>query len=140
MYMRSIRQRRLVPLGKREITLQGQRIEYLLKQSPRIRGYRLEVRPDSGLSVIVPRKYDSHYVSNLLKKKSRWILRHMPGFKPVQMPLFKKEVDQGDRLLYMGKPIRIIKAEARDKNPSVYLRDNNLIVESELRAEHGRTA
>lgn len=129
MNMVNKRKRSLSILGDKEITLQGQKVSYLLKQSPRIRGIRLEIRPDSGLAVIVPRKYSNEYLSKLLVQKSKWILRHLPGFKPVQMPLFRKEVDRGDKIPFMGRQIQIVQIQAHGKKPSVFLKDTKLIME-----------
>jgi len=120
------REPRLVLLGEREITLQGQSINYILKQSPRIRGIRLEIRHDSGLSVVVPKKYSQDEIKDLLTKKSRWIMRHLPGIKPVQMPLFHKEADHGDRLPYMGRQIEIVKIQG--KRPSIALQGDRLVL------------
>ncbi|MDD5312251.1 MAG: SprT family zinc-dependent metalloprotease [Dehalococcoidia bacterium] len=118
-------------IGEKDAILQGQKIGYQLKQSPRIRGIRLEIRRGSGLTVIVPKKYTQQSVDDLLESKSRWILRHLSADEPRQMPLFNKEADHGDKLPFMGKNIEIALAPDKAKIPVVELKGNKLIVYSD---------
>jgi predicted metal-dependent hydrolase len=97
----------LVSLGESSVTLEGGTIKYNLKQSQRIRGIRLEIRAETGLTVVVPRKYTMQQVEDLLKEKSRWIQRHLQPSVPVQMALFRKEAGHGDRLPYMGGNLQL---------------------------------
>ena len=82
-------------------------VSYTLKQSARIRGIRLEIHNESGLTVVVPKRYSRQQVQDILVKKSGWILRHLPGSKPIQMPLFKKEVDHGEKIPFMGRILQL---------------------------------
>jgi len=106
------RNRRLALIGEGEIDLQGRPVGYSLKQSQRTRGIRLEIRSETGLTVVVPRKYTRQQVLDILKQKAGWILKHLPTNKPAQMPLFTQELGQGDKLLFMGRPIEIVIRES----------------------------
>ena len=119
---------RLAIIGQREITLQGKKVDYVLKQSPRIRGIRLEIHSDSGLIVIVPKKYKLEQINDILEKKSGWIFRHLPGRKPLQIPLFRKEVDHGEKVRYMDKMIEVVVTKDGQKSTSAYLKDNKLFI------------
>jgi predicted metal-dependent hydrolase len=123
--MKSRRSIKLITIGTRQAKLQGRTIEYTLKQSPRIGGVRLEVRTDSGLTVVVPKRYSLHYVDELLDKKSDWILRHL-STPPLQMPLFHKEVDHGEKVPYMGKRLELVVTSDGARSAGAYLKGNKL--------------
>jgi predicted metal-dependent hydrolase len=119
---------RLAIIGQSEITLKGRRVGYILKQSPRIRGIRLEIHNDSGLIVIVPRRYRPEQIDDILEKKSRWVLNHLPGEKPSQIPLFRKEIDHGEKIRYMDKMIEVVVTKDVQQSTSAYLKDNRLFI------------
>ena len=99
---------RLVLLGEYQVCLSGRVVPYRLKESHRIHDVRLEIRPDTGLSVVVPVRYKQDQIDQILYKKMGWILRHLPDTKPLQMPLFNKEVDHGEKISYMGRKIELV--------------------------------
>lgn len=98
----------LALLGEYQACLNGHTVPYQLKQSRRIRGIRLEIRHDSGLTVVVPARYKQDQIDEILHKKTGWILHHLPDNRPVQMPLFNKEVDHGEKISYMGRKIELV--------------------------------
>lgn len=103
-------------------------VSYTLKQSTRIRGIRLEIHNESGLAVVVPKRYSRQQVQDILVKKSGWILRHLPGSQPMQMPLFKKEVDHGEKIPFMGSTIELTIVADDGKDASPVLKDKKLFI------------
>ena len=128
--MQRKRPRPLIQIGEAEVSLSGQNIRYRLKQSSRIRGYRLEIRQDTGLTVVVPKKYSQVYIDELLQKKEKWILKHVPGSNPFQMSLFKKEADHGDKIPLMGRKLEIVRVSGNGKRPIIELQGTRLLVYS----------
>lgn len=122
------RNHRLTLIGEGEVDLQGRPIGYRLKQSQRARGIRLEIRRETGLTVVVPRKYTRQQVQDILIQKARWIIKHLPTDKPVQMPLFTQAPGQGDRLFFMGKPIEIAVTPGESAASSAVLHGNKLLI------------
>ena len=122
------RPRPLVLLGEYQASLENRQVSYLLKQSRRIRGIRLEIRPDTGLTVVVPGRFSQSQVDDILQKKARWILRHLPEHKPVQIPLFSKEVDHGEKVSYMGRKLELAVQNNGGKSCTVELSGNRLLV------------
>jgi len=102
------RNRRLTLVGEGEVDLLGTTVDYGLKQSQRTNGIRLEIRSETGLTVVVPGKYTRQQVDDILRQKARWILKHLTASKPVQMPLFTHEPGQGDRLVFMSSTIELV--------------------------------
>jgi predicted metal-dependent hydrolase len=126
--MRVKKPRPLVPLGEHQANLNNRVVNYQLKQSYRIRGIRLEIRHDTGLTVVVPRNYKHDQVHDILHKKADWILRHLPRRNAVQMPLFNKEVDHGEKICYMGKIVELIVTSNGHKSGPVELKDLKLYI------------
>ena len=122
------RVRPLVLLGEHHVNLNNRTINYRLKQSYRIRGIRLEIRHDTGLTVVVPRNFKQGQVQDILQKKASWILRHLPDLKPVQMPLFSKEVDHGEKISYMGKNVELVIVSNGSKSSSAELKDHRICI------------
>ncbi len=114
----------------------GQTVKYRLKQSSRIRGYRLEIRHDTGLTVVAPKRYSRIDIDELLHKKEKWILKHLPGLNPFQMSLFKKEADEGDKIPFMGRKLEIVRISGNGKRPMVELQGTRLLV-SNYDKDHG---
>jgi len=119
---------RLVIIGQEQIKLQDSTINYTLKQSYRTRSIRLEIRRESGLTVVVPRKYTPKQVEDILLQKSRWILRHLTTGKPLQMPLFKPAPCHGDSLPYLGKTIELSVTAEAGKHTTARFTDGRLVI------------
>lgn len=126
--MRAKHNPRLVIIGHEQIKLQDSMVAYTIKQSYRTRSIRLEIRQETGLTVVVPRKYTPKQVEDILVQKSRWILRHLQGGKPLQMPLFKPAPGHGDRLPYLGKTIEIAVTAGAGKGAAACLTEGRLLI------------
>ncbi|MBN1689770.1 MAG: M48 family metallopeptidase [Dehalococcoidia bacterium] len=122
------RNRRLTLIGEGEVDLMGRPVGYRLKQSQRARGIRLEIRSETGLTVVVPGRYTQRQVLDILRQKSRWILRHLPSDAPLQLPLFTPEPGQGDKLYFMGRQIEINVSTAKSAVSSAVLDGNKLLI------------
>ena len=119
---------RLVIIGQEQVRLQDSTVNYTIKQSYRTRSIRLEIRRETGLTVVVPGKYTPKQVEDILLQKSRWILRHLTAGKPLQMPLFKPAPGHGDSLPYLGKTIEIAVIAGEAKHPAARLTDGRLLI------------
>jgi predicted metal-dependent hydrolase len=121
----------LILIGEKDAILGGRTVKYLLKQSARIRGYRLEIRQGTGLIVVVPRKYSQNYIDELLSNKSRWILRHLPADSPYQMPLFRKEADHGDKIPFMGRWLQIVQVAGKGRAEAATIDGKRLLISAD---------
>jgi predicted metal-dependent hydrolase len=113
---------------KCETSINGQTITYTVKRSPRAKRIRLEVRPQTGLTVIVPRSYNIGQLPGLLKSKERWISRNLARFSHFQSLSAKKELRSGDTVPYLGRDLKLVKRENHDCVGSVTLEGNMLAV------------
>ena len=115
-------------IEKRETIVNGQTITYAVKQSLRAKRVRLEVRPQTGLTVVVPRSYNIGQLSGLLKSKERWISRNLARFNHFQSLSSKKELNSGDTVPYLGRDLELVKRENHDGVGDVILEGNILAV------------
>ncbi len=82
-------------VGKREAILDGQTISYVIKRSSKAKYVRLEVRSETGLTIVIPRSYKSGRIPAVLRKKQRWILGKLAKFSQVQPPESGKALKGG---------------------------------------------
>lgn len=127
------RNRRLTLIGEGEVDLMGRPVGYRLKQSQRTRGIRLEIRSETGLTVVVPGRYTQRQVLDILQQKARWIIKHLPNNDPVQLPLLIPGPGQGDKLYFMGRPIEISISTAKSATSSAVLDGHKLLVSTGAR-------
>ncbi|MFC1963586.1 M48 family metallopeptidase [Chloroflexota bacterium] len=119
---------RLTFVGKREITLNGQAITYTIKSSPRTKCARLEVRSDTGLTVVIPRYYELDWLPDLLKGKDRWILSKMAKYRQIRSLMAEKELESGDAIPYLGQDREVVTQQSHRNMSSVKLERKKLIV------------
>ncbi len=117
---------------KHKTSIKGQTITYTVKRSLRARRIRLEVRPQTGLTVIVPHYYKIEQLSGLLKLKERWISNNLAKYRHLQSPPAKKYLKSGDTIPYLGRDLELVKRENHSGTGDVKLEGNTLAVSSEL--------
>ena len=78
----------------------GQEVRYRLRQSRRARHMRIEIRPHTGLTVVVPQFVPEKRAELFLKQKEQWILKHLKDVAPD--PQKKKELGEGSVIPYKG--------------------------------------
>jgi len=115
-------------VGKRKITVNGQTISYIIKRSARAKHVRLEVRPETGLTVVIPKSYKIGQISDLLEAKGSWILDKLAKYGEVQPLYAEKEVKSGDAIPYLGRDLEVVKRQNRRNADSVKLEQDRLVV------------
>jgi len=113
---------------KRETNINGQAITYTVRRSLRVKRVRLEIRPQTGLTVIVPRSYNIGQLPGLLKSKERWITRNLARFSHLQSLSAEKKLKIGDTVPYLGRYLKLAERENRSGAGSVKLENNTLVV------------
>ncbi len=119
---------RLTIVGKRRITLSGQTISYTVKRSPRAKYVRLEMKWESGLTVVVPRSYDLGWLPDLLRAKWSWILSNLAGCREAQPPSTGMRLKSGDTVHYLGRGLELAVRRNSSKSDSVSLEGGRLMV------------
>jgi predicted metal-dependent hydrolase len=88
--------------------LGGRQVPYLVKRSQRARYARLEVRRETGLVVVVPKRYRLEEVPALLRDKSAWILRKVDALSGVEPGSVRRGLESGDAVPYLGESLELI--------------------------------
>jgi len=119
---------RLTTIGKREAVLDGQAISYILKLSLKAKYARLEVRPQSGLTVVIPKFYRLTQLGHLLREKRHWILAKLAHYAQPE-PLFaEKQVKISHSIPYLGRELKVIEQQNQGAADSVRLEKGRLVV------------
>jgi len=116
---------------KRTTTINHQAITYTFRRSFKARRVRLEVRQQTGLTVIVPRSYSISRLPGLLKSKERWISRNLQRFNQSQPASAAKKLQSGDTVPYLGRELELVEQGDHDGD-SVALEGNKLAVRPDL--------
>jgi predicted metal-dependent hydrolase len=116
---------------KRTTTINHQTITYTVRRSFKARRVRLEVRQQTGLTVIVPRSYPINQLYGLLKSKERWISRNLQRFSNSHSLSARKELKYGDTVPYLGQDLELVKQE-NHHGESVVLDGNKLALSPDL--------
>ena len=121
-------------VGKRRATLNGQTISYIVKRSARAQHVRLEVREESGLTVVIPKSYKPDRLPSLLKEKGRWILDKLAKYGQVQGVSAQRVLKSGDIVTYFGRDLEVVIRHNHGDTDSVKLEQNRLMVSLRLSA------
>ncbi len=86
----------------RSVSLDGRRVGYTIRVSPKAKRLRIGVTPEAGLVVIAPRGFDLSQLPDLLKTKERWILRHVEQAELMKLRCAPSALENRAQLPYRG--------------------------------------
>ncbi len=115
-------------VGKRKAVLDGQAISYTVKRSLKVKRIRLEVRGETGLTVVIPKSYKLTQLPSLLKEKKRWILNKLVRYGHVSPLSTEKAIKSGDTIPYLGQDLKIVIRQNHGEADSVKLEQTRLLV------------
>ena len=119
----------LATIGEGKITLNHRIVSYKVKRSTRARRVRLEIKPESGLTVVIPRYFGIGWVPNLLREKRDWILGNFASYDKVQSQFAgATEVEADDAISYLGRKLMVLTEESTGKTDCVRLEPDRLVV------------
>lgn len=127
---------RLVILGTRQVIIDGQAISYIAKRSGRAKYVRLEVRPEMGLIVIIPRFYQPERIPDLLREKLRWVSANLKKYEHTKRLTNDRVLQCGDTVPYLGREMEVVTQPSNGDSDSVTVEQNRLVVS--LKAESNR--
>jgi predicted metal-dependent hydrolase len=109
---------------KSEINLDGKTVCYKLRISPNARHVRLEVGPETGLAVIVPRGYPLSKVPDIILNKKRWIITRLELYHRAK----KDYTPDGNSTRYLGRELRIKAVPCDGNDCSMRLSGDELLL------------
>lgn len=109
------------PSRSDRINLDGREITYVIKTSPRARYVRLEIRPGSGLTVVVPTNCPISKARSFVKEKQAWVLEKLAKVAVNPTPRHKDGLRSGEVLPYLGRKLKIAIDDTSEKYHRVTL-------------------
>ncbi|MBI4288676.1 MAG: M48 family metallopeptidase [Chloroflexi bacterium] len=97
----------MTPIGTSEACLDGRVVTYCIKRSPRACRVRLEVRSDTGLTVVIPRAYQIRDLPDVLQQKKRWILGKLAESARARTAA-SGGLRHGDAVPYLGRELQVV--------------------------------
>jgi predicted metal-dependent hydrolase len=102
-------------IGEFTIDLRGKSIPYTLKRSIKARYIRMEIRPDKGLVVTIPRRISQTQVNDFIRSREKWVLTHLARQLAQPKPNGKRPVTDGDSIAYLGGNLKVKTLDDPDK-------------------------
>ncbi len=119
-------------IGKQTIVLNGKSISYTVKRSNRARYIRLEIKPGSGLTAVMPRFYNADLLPSFLQSKQSWIISKLAKYGGRMSTDSKSKPIITDSIPYLGNNMRIIRQSNNGNIENIRIEHNNLIINSQL--------
>ena len=123
-------------VGTYKTTLDDQTVSYAVKRSSRAKHARLEVRVETGLTVVIPSSYNINDIPDLLRKKGRWILDKLAKYASEQPITKGKELKSGYFIPYLSRHLKVVTRYDPGTVNCVKLEKNRLLVD--LNSRNGR--
>lgn len=130
------RRRRSQPvvIAEREVSLGGRLLSCVVKRSLVARQVRFEIREGGTLTVVLPRRCSLDAVDEMVRSKSRWILRKVDAFAGRAPCNGNGRLAAGDAIPYLGEQVWIAVGEGGGRAAVVDLVGQTLMIRG------GRTA
>jgi predicted metal-dependent hydrolase len=92
---------------RREIEIEGRRIEYVLRRSVRARYLRADVGLRTGLRVTLPEGLNESRVDAFLRSRRRWLLRALTRLERLASIIPDRSLEHGTEVPYLGEALRL---------------------------------
>jgi predicted metal-dependent hydrolase len=122
------RRSQLVVIAERQIRFGDRVVPYVVKRSSVARQVRFEIKGETGLTVVLPRRCDLDAVDDMLREKSRWIVDKMDRFAGPTRPPGNGRVRFGDFVPYLGQEVRVVSCQDVAPVESIELQGQALMV------------
>jgi len=121
------REARRVLIGTYKVLLDGSVVSYMLKRGPRCRHARLEVARESGLTAVIPRRYDMKRLPSFLEANKRWILYALREYCSPTARIAEKP-NHDNKVPYLGEYLEVVCRDNGDGIPTIRIEGNILVV------------
>jgi hypothetical protein len=122
----------LVVIAERQICFGDRVVPYLVKRSSVARQVRFEIKAETGLTVILPKRCSLNAVDEMLQSKRRWILEKMDRFVEPVHAARNGRLRLGDAVPYLGLEIQIARGQGGKSAASVELLGQTIVVRPDL--------
>ncbi|MFC1930332.1 M48 family metallopeptidase [Chloroflexota bacterium] len=120
-----------------QVTFDQQTIHYFIRQSSRAKHIRLEIRRTTGLTVIIPRRYDIRKLPEILKEKRGWITARIAEYGENPSEDTGKPLKIGDTVPYLGKELMLVLQPGSNNDRTDIRLENNALAVPAVQAGNG---
>lgn len=128
--------RSLLLLGQREVTLHSRVVSYALKRSPRAKYVRLEI-DEEGLTVVVPRRFDTVSLDEILQRRASWILRELEKLSRRTGAEKSSSLRSGDSVPYLGRELRLRIIQGGQNHACIQMNGDELLITRPVSPQNG---
>lgn len=97
-------------------------IDFVVKRK-KVKNVNLHVKPDMSIEVTANERVPIEFITDFVKSKGSWILKHVGNFKDVQsIKQSEREYVSGESFKYLGKQYRLRVLETLDEEMVKYFR------------------
>jgi len=111
-----------------QTVLDGRKITYSIKISNKAKNARLEIRPGTGLLVILPKYYGIPGVPELLAANKRWLLQKLPVIKVMRLANSSPEIKIGDKIMFLGRDFTLVNHDGCKSDTETSMDNENLLI------------
>ena len=97
----------LIVAGIYQTNFDGLTVPYTVKRSAVARYVRLEIKLDTGLTVVIPKAYKIEHIPALLNTKKRWILNRLAKYSQSPGVSRERQIKDGGTLPYLGQNLEV---------------------------------
>lgn len=94
-------------------------IEYRIKRGKRKKSIAISIADDCRVVVLAPQVFSEETIREIVKKKSRWIVRKQARLRELKELHPKKEYVSGEEVLFLGRKYRLKIVEKENESSSV---------------------
>ncbi len=116
-----------MPTEQLSITIGSQVVYYTVIRSYKAKHARLEIRPEAGLTVVLPAGYRPERAQELILKKQRWVVDKIRTLERAGIEQ-RTPLKTGDRLPYLGRSMKIETRESGSRAGDVKVGEDRLVV------------
>jgi predicted metal-dependent hydrolase len=99
-------------------------------RKPYRRRLSLVVKPNGKIRVTAPSGTSLVDLTRFVQSNAEWIQKTLAGYRELRQSFPKKRYEDGEEFLYLGKILRLHIEPGVSKRPKVYVRGENLVIES----------
>lgn len=105
-----------------QIEYANKMIDFVVKRK-KVKNVNLHVKPDMTIEVTANERVPIEFITDFVKSKGSWILKHVGNFKDVQsIKQSEREYVSGESFKYLGKQYRLRVQEALEEEVVKYFR------------------
>jgi len=105
-----------------QIEYANKMIDFVVKRK-KVKNVNLHVKPDMSIEVTANERVPIEFITDFVKSKGSWILKHVGNFKDVQsIKQSEREYVSGESFKYLGKQYRLRVQEALEEEVVKYFR------------------